>query len=51
MTFWKLQEQGLREVFLGSLVISLTEQSYISQGEYSLWWRERGWPFLRLSLP
>lgn len=36
MTFWKLQEQGLREVFLGSLIISFTEQSYIKQGEYSL---------------
>lgn len=35
MTFWKLQEL-LREVFLGSLIISLTEQSYMKQGEYSL---------------
>lgn len=36
MTLWKLQEQGLREVFSGSLIISFTEQNYIMQGEYSL---------------
>jgi hypothetical protein len=36
MTVWKLQEQRLREVFLGSLSISFTEQSYRKQGKYSL---------------